>query len=498
MRLQDSYIFNSNSLKKILSAFMVCALIFAEIVFAQNITRQKVASARDLLYKEYFKAPNQYDVYFLGTSHVMYGISPLEIWEEYGITSYNWGSPTCTIPQSYWKFKLLQKYHSPKLVVIDCFRAIWENKVANEYRMHEAFDAFPLSVEKSKATIDLMYREKSMDSDQEFRNEELINILIPFSAYHSRWDSLDEQDFNNEYIDTKGAEFEINVAQTIEISHTSEKTRITDNMEGVKYLRRLIEDCKSDGIEILLVYLPYPIEEIWKEEANMIYDIAREYNVNYLDFTQEDVVDYTIDYADSTSHMNVVGQDKVSRALGKYIKENYEIEDHSGDEAYRNWDDCYAEYRNYKDGFLLDQEVLSNYLMLLNDTNCDCVIEIKDSIILKEERYRRLLEAICSKVDESTRYIVRVNGIMVAIDDLCATDEFQINNMVFRTEFSDEGYSLLVDNKPLYYGADDRNTLAIQVNKSKEIFDQVAYRYLTDTDGNVASDRIERILEVRQ
>lgn len=288
-------IFNSKRIKNIISIVAVSALIILFLLSVQDITRAKTAEARDLQYRTYFANPKQYDVLFLGSSHVMYAINPLEIWNESGITSFNWGSPSCTLPSVYWKLMNLLDYQEPKLVVVDCFRATWEYKTMNEYRMHEAFDAFPLSYTKVKTVKDLMYNEERKSDGEKYSVEECLNILSPLRAYHSRWDSLSQRDFESSYVDTKGCEFETNIAEPAEISSATNKTQITPQMQGVTYLRRIIEECNKRNIPILLTYLPFPTDIGSKEEANMIYDIANEYSVPYLDFTRLDVVDYYTD-----------------------------------------------------------------------------------------------------------------------------------------------------------------------------------------------------------
>ena len=263
MRLTSS-IFSSKGIKNIFSIVVVIVITICGLHVAEMLTCEKQAESRDLQYKTFFANPEQYDVFFMGTSHVMYGVSPLEIWNEYGITSFNWGSPSCTIPQSYWKLMNALDYHTPKLVVIDCYRAVWEYKSVNEYRMHDAFDAFPLSYTKIKTIEDLMFHEKAMNGDAEYSRGQCIDLLFPLRAYHSRWDSLDRLDFKNTYVDTKGTEFGINVAIPNEISDSCDKLDITENMVGFTYLERTIAECKKRNIEVLLTYLPYPTAFVYR------------------------------------------------------------------------------------------------------------------------------------------------------------------------------------------------------------------------------------------
>lgn len=493
MMHQISSISNFNRIKKIVSVCAVFALVVYGLKSAQDVVCEKGVSERDLHYETYFDEPNQYDVLFFGTSHVMYGVSPLEIWNEFGIRSFNWGSPTCTIPQSYWKLMNILNYQSPKLVVIDCFRATWEYKTSEESRMHEAFDAFPISTTKIRAVNDLMYGERSLFDERKYSKEQCINMLFPLSAYHSRWDQLTERDFSNRYIDTKGAEFETRVARPIDVSDSTAKHTVAESMTGVVYLKKMIEECQKRGIDILLVYLPYPTDEYWKKEANMIDDIALAYNVNYLDFTRESVVDFDTDCADAESHLNVVGQRKVSTALGKYILDNYDVECYGNDDVKRDWNDCYLAYRDYKDKFILNTEELSSYLMLLNDIDCDYVIELDDTRIMGHDIYNKLLSELYGDIKSSVKYIVRLDGQTFGIEKntngggqvtpngRCVV----ITDSIGRTEISIGDRVFSLDEK-------GDSSMIIQVYKADEVFDEVIYRYMDDNDGTLVSDSIER------
>ena len=497
---QVSFISNSKTiefLKRGIAIVVTVSLIVGGAYFIQEITRlKKTGNSGDILYKSYFEDPSQYDVLFLGTSHLMYGISPLEIWNEYGITSYNWGSPTCSIPTIYWKMINILDYQTPELVVVDCFRATWEQKTYSEARIHEALDAFPLSYHKYMAVKDLMDGQIRKEDGLEYSKQEQINVLMPLSAYHTRWDSLDERDFHGKDMDTKGSELFTDVDIPIEISNTSAKTEITENMQGVVYLKKIIEECQSRDIPILLTYLPYPTSEQWKMEANMIDDIASEYGVDYLDFTKLDVVNYNTDFSDSESHMNVSGEEKVSKYMGRYIVENFEVDTRTSDEKISaDWNDKYDEYKAYREGLILDQSVLKDYLMLLHDTSHTVIIEVKDNNIFANELLLQLLQGVCEDVtiDEHTSYLVVKDGKAVALTDF--TDDGATCNTdigVFSLKYNDDKtYSILLDKEEVYVGDPEEYSMAIRVLDGLEQFDHVKFN-LSDENGLFTNDQLIR------
>lgn len=477
-------------LKRLVAVILTIMIIIVGLLRVQDITRLKIASTRDMSYKTYFDYANEYDVLFFGTSHVMYGINPLEIWNDYGITSYNWGSPTCTIPSMYWKLMNVLDYSSPKLVVVDCFRVILSDKSYNTYRLHEAFDAFPLSFTKWNAINDLMKNQVRMEDQMLYSDLDRFNLLFPLSAYHSRWDELSAIDFNYQFVDTKGCEFETNVAEPIEISNTTEKVEITDEMQGVIYLRKIIEECQNRNISVLLTYLPYPTEEIWKKESNMIQQIADEYGVKYINFTNLNVVNYYTDYSDSNSHMNVAGQKKVSEFLGNYIIENYDIEDKRNNMMAAQWNDWNSAYKNYEDDFIKSQNNLNSYLMLLYKTNDVVVIDMKDSSILDNYVYFSLLTNIgegSNEINSATDFIIVQDGKVIALDNFRnngASKETEIGTV--SVSYDGETCRLYVNGDEYYMETlDDEVSMQIKVRNGDSIIDNVKFTYIIDAKLNV-------------
>lgn len=473
-------------IKRITAVVVTIVLIINGLLWVQNFTKLKKTTIRDLSYKSFFDYSNDYDVLYFGTSHVMYGINPLEIWNDYGFTSYNWGSPTCTIPSIYWKLMNVLDYKIPKLVVIDCFRACWTYKSYNIYRLHEAFDAFPLSRTKWLAINDLVKNQKRMEDGKPYSNMDLVNLLFPLSAYHSRWDELKTVDFINEYVDTKGCEFEINVDEPSEISNTTEKMEITSEMQGIIYLRKIIEECQNRGIPILLTYLPYPTSETGKKESNMIQEIADEYHVEYINFTNIDIVNYYTDYADSTSHMNIMGQKKVSDFLGNYIMENYDIEDRRGDILYAQWDDWYDAYKDYEKGFLKLQTDLAIYLMLLYKSNDTIVIDIKDNSLLDNEVYYSLLSNVgegSNEINRATDFIIIQDGKVVVLDEF-REDGSVLDTIIGRVSlhYEDGTYGLFVNGNEYIIGnIDDEMSVRIKVRNGDFLIDDVRFSYIINT-----------------
>ena len=95
---------------------------------------------------------------------------------------------------------------------------------------------------------------------------------------------------------------------------------------GELYLDKIVNLCHEKGIDVLLTYLPYPNNELAITESNYIYDYSKNYNINYINFVNSEIVDGRIDYFDE-DHLNPSGARKVSAYLSDYITNNYTLPD---------------------------------------------------------------------------------------------------------------------------------------------------------------------------
>ena len=61
---------------------------------------------------------------------------------------------------------------------------------------------------------------------------------------------------------------------------TEDKAPLSDAFPGVPYLKKFIEHCQRQDIEVLLTYLPYPASYKDLAAANAVEDIAQAYGVH--------------------------------------------------------------------------------------------------------------------------------------------------------------------------------------------------------------------------
>ena len=112
------------------------------------------------------------------------------------------------------------------------------------------------------------------------------------------------------------------------------------------YNRLMIDNMKWSKEKIELIKAPSVYPYWYDEYDKQIESFAEENDLdfyNFLDVTQEIVIDYNTDTYDGGLHMNLDGATKLSKYFANILMENYDLTDYSGDELY---DEKLEEYNN--------------------------------------------------------------------------------------------------------------------------------------------------------
>ena len=286
-------------------------------------------------YSAFYAETQPIDVYFLGTSHVMDAVYPMELWRDYGIVSYNFGNPAETPEATYWTLRLALAQNKPKLVVMDvCYIDRAQSESGSAALAHLYLDEVPLSMEKLRAIWSL------------FPAGSRAEFVFPLIANHGRWEELlgGAQDTTDCLPCMRGAELRVGRAEPAPFVRTLEAD--ATETPGKQAVRSIIELCRSEGIEVALIAVPYPADEAKQRMMNSAQAIADEYGIAFYNlFDVEGLVDFDTDCYDAMSHLNPDGAVKVSAWLGETLSAAYDLPDRRGDAGYAHWDAALAEYQ---------------------------------------------------------------------------------------------------------------------------------------------------------
>lgn len=398
----------------ILSCIMVISLLMCSLYYLTKILEEKSSAMK---YHDFFSQKEDFDVLFLGTSRVINGIFPMELWKDYGIVSYNLGGHQNELATSYWVMENALNHTTPEVVVVDCFCLSSNIKTSENFSfVHLSLDAFPLNLTKISAAKDLLndpvIEERIAAGTIQGRGTEdrsIWGILWNFSVYHSRWNELRQVDFDLTGSLEKGAETRIGIEIPLTPDQVQSDEILQENTVGAEYIRKIIESCDSKGIDVLLIYLPSPTPYSTQiQEASAAQKIAEEYGVNYINFMESDTINYNTDCYDSTTHLNPSGARKVTDYLGQYIMDHYSVADQRTNSDYSEWQEDYQQYAEFKLSNLKNQQSLDDYLMLLADKNFKAVIEINNPDIWNSNYYCHLFENL--GIDRGNSHSISVNS----------------------------------------------------------------------------------------
>ena len=351
-------------ISNVVSLLLVVVLVVGGIAYLSRMTERKESKNK---FEDFYTNAQEYEVLFLGASHVLNGIFPMELWEEYGITSYNLAGHGNRMAMNYWVLRNALEYANPKLVVVDTFMIGREDKIASLEQLHISSDHIPYSQLKVEMIEDLVEEE-----------ERRKDFLFKFSTYHHRWNELTQEDFQKGINVEKGAESRINVAKVQENLAIEESDVLEEKTINMEYLDRIVSLCEEKEIQLLLTYLPFPDPAGWRKESNTMEEVAKEYGVHFLDYdTLNSVIIPHTDYYDKDSHLNPSGAKKITRYLGDFMVNHYSLGDYREREEYGKWHEDYKEYYEYKLTLIKQEEELKNTLMLLNDQDISYGIYFK-------------------------------------------------------------------------------------------------------------------------
>lgn len=404
MKGRKSYYFICNGIK-------IFVFLFIGIVLGAGIQRILVPKRyypelygviSRILTGYYEEEENTIQIITVGASHMLYSFSPMELYERYGVTSYNLSTPNQNLPVTYFVLKEALKTQKPEVLVFDVSALYFDfdSEVAWMY----VLDQMPFSRNK----IEFAY-----EFSQQNQSNSLIGGLCPLWRYHDRWKTIKKQDFTDFYRNkqfyckgyymnsmyteaTVTVEWMNGVQKELEqmnqniwyeyldgmkIGKTEEAVYYNASIseENLNWLLLISQLCEAENIKLLLtkvpsIYFPQLYQSAWtNNKYEEIKKLCEIYGMEYFDmlYESEMEIDWETDSSDSGKHLNMLGAEKVSEELADYLMDHYEFTSN----FHSDWDQDLGLYRQAKKVALLELETdFTTYLNLLNSQLNDKII----------------------------------------------------------------------------------------------------------------------------
>ena len=355
------------------AGFLLVLLVCVSYLTEVFMNKWQLFCYESVVPKEFYKLDkNSVEVGFFGSSQVTLGISGMEMYKDYGISAYTFGTANQPMLMTYTWLKECYKTQKLKVALVDV-SALYYNEV-KESRYHQALDNMRLSLDKIQAIYEHCKLHSSSDP--------FFSYIFKISKYHSRWDDLTEEDFadtedqpvfrgNVLYSDTVPVDFERMVYDNDEPD-----TDLTMNSEELSYMNKIVSFCEEKGISLVLIKTPRYDWSITKHQQVQAY--AEKNGIEFLDFSSKEMLeavglDVGKDFMD-IKHLNIDGAVKLSDYLGAYLAEQYEPTDFRNVAGYDELN--YEKYcERLEDSKLQRCEDTAEYLQYLDNERYDILIQ---------------------------------------------------------------------------------------------------------------------------
>lgn len=271
---------------------------------------------------------NTVDVLFLGSSLAATSFIPQELYNRYGITSYNLSSEKQSPVISYFWLKEALGYQNPKVLVLDTCYFFYNNDDplnTEEIYIRRALDYMQWSSVKREAIKTIC----GLDE-----NQSVSDYYFPNIRYHTRWKELTEEDFlysviPDEYALMGYAPLAGCSGDDSYSPYNAEMPASGTDMHPLMkaYLDKIAELCNQEEISLVLTNVPQQGADMGRFYTMQKY--ADEHELQFLDFNEINIYEGTefdvISDSYDGAHQNLWGAKKITNYIGDVLVSQYNI-----------------------------------------------------------------------------------------------------------------------------------------------------------------------------
>lgn len=261
-----------------------------------------------------------YQILAIGNSALYSSFNPLQLWHEHGYTSFVMAAPKQNTKLSYHMLKEVLTVQKPQLLILET-NAFFDDRVEIEdqgYTYTAIKRCYPLFM-KSQRWNDIKSEKYIQDKSYKVRMELLKGYyfektVVPY---------------------TKGFSY---------MKASNEKTPFGTFTK--QYLPKVLELAKEINCQVLLI--GFPAQTSWDYlKYNTINEYAQKNNLPFIDFNvnQYDTkFDWKTDSRDGGNHLNYSGATKMTKYVGQYIHQHYNMKNHLNEKKYQQWNKDYNQF----------------------------------------------------------------------------------------------------------------------------------------------------------
>lgn len=310
-----------------------------------------------------YKNQGNIDVVLYGGSTLLRFYSPLDAWNQTGMVAYNYATSSAKIDIVKEYIEESRTTNDALLYVIDIRTFPMVVDTVDDSSIRNWSDSLPIfSPVRWKGISSFLFTRNWKEAD-------IPSFYFDIIKYHSNVESLAKAS-QWEYINTKniynidkGYEPKLISVPLDKPKVIKDRGELTAQQENA--LNRLLDYCDDENLQVLFIVCPYYISEADWKILNTCGDIIQSRGYDYINFNNyydEIGLDFEVDFSD-TNHVNYFGAIKYTEYLTNYIKENYEIPDHRGEEYYAKWENDYETFASLEEQWYTElTDIIASHL----------------------------------------------------------------------------------------------------------------------------------------
>tara|TARA_B110000196_G_C21025473_1_gene604936 strand:- start:133 stop:1074 length:942 start_codon:yes stop_codon:yes gene_type:complete len=255
------------------------------------------------------------DILFMGSSLAFRSLNPNIIDPVINHDSFNLGSSSQNIIQTYYNLIEVLKYRKIKLIILDVNTLITDdvkigyiyNNISGMYFSKNKINSFLNSINKN--TVSSIVDIENLSLFKEFGYVSSMLIKEKFN-----WkNNIKNYGFSEKSIDTRGfscRENSISLNAYIEAKKSSITNRDI-SLKNQKYLSKFINLCKNNNIDLIFLHTPV----LARRTINKLDSYIEKYDIPYYDYnftSESDYLNYNIEDFSDEFHLSSIGSRKFS------------------------------------------------------------------------------------------------------------------------------------------------------------------------------------------
>lgn len=297
-----------------IAVFCGCGLLLNSLFFYKDHS----IWSTDARIEAYDRLPDySLDVLFVGSSNIMSGVNPVQLWEETGIQSYNYCSRAQTFPFTYAYLCDALKSQAPQCIIIDAYSVISDKPVYNLINSATHLEMNVSSLKPSRIKYELM--------KENIPWRERLSLAFPIIKHHSRYKNWFEKDeTGNIYM---GYCF-TNETEPLEQAGYSDRMAGFQGIDKI-YVDKIIELCNRKKLDLIFIKTPVSIAEEQHSKINGLKAYLSGYDIPFYDCSDGREIkgfNFAEDMRDA-NHLNENGSEKMTSYLAELLKDKYCFDD---------------------------------------------------------------------------------------------------------------------------------------------------------------------------